>query len=348
MQYCGDFRTAYERDMELLQTPFVKVCVTAFFVFLLAWPFLVKSAFLWITLQILIAAIGAVGLNILTGFTGQISLGQGAFLGVGAYTSAYITAKLGLSFWVGVPAAGLVTATAGMVFGIPSLRLKGLYLAIATLASQFILEWVFLRWESVTGGSYGIVIPRPSVGGYVFESDRSYYYIVLLIGAAMILFAANLMRTRTGRAFMAVRDHYISAEIMGIHLFKYRILSFAISSFYAGVAGALYGHSLRFVSSEQFNIEVSIVYLAMIIIGGLGSILGSIYGAVFMILLPKLLTIVTTKIAVTVPGIAELATAMEQGIFGVIIIVFLIFEPDGLAHRWKMVKAYWKLYPFSY
>jgi len=348
MQYCGDFRTAYERDMELLQTPFVKVCVTAFFVFLLAWPFLVKSAFLWITLQILIAAIGAVGLNILTGFTGQISLGQGAFLGVGAYTSAYITAKLGLSFWVGVPAAGLVTAMAGMVFGIPSLRLKGLYLAIATLASQFILEWIFLRWESVTGGSYGIVIPRPSLGGYVFESDRSYYYIVLLIAAAMILFAANLMRTRTGRAFMAVRDHYISAEIMGINLFKYRILSFAISSFYAGVAGALYGHSLRFVSSEQFNIEVSIVYLAMIIIGGLGSILGSIYGAVFMILLPKLLTIVTAKIAVSIPRIAELATAMEQGIFGVIIIVFLIFEPDGLAHRWKMVKAYWKLYPFSY
>jgi len=348
MQYCGDFRTTYERDMELLQTPFVKVCVTAFFVFLLAWPFLVKSAFLWITLQILIAAIGAVGLNILTGFTGQISLGQGAFLGVGAYTSAYITAKLGLSFWVGVPAAGLVTAMAGMVFGIPSLRLKGLYLAIATLASQFILEWIFLRWESVTGGSYGIVIPRPSLGGYVFESDRSYYYIVLLIAAAMVLFAANLMRTRTGRAFMAVRDHYISAEIMGINLFKYRILSFAISSFYAGVAGALYGHSLRFVSSEQFNIEVSIVYLAMIIIGGLGSILGSIYGAVFMILLPKLLTIVTAKIAVIVPGIAELATAMEQGIFGVIIIVFLIFEPDGLAHRWKMVKAYWKLYPFSY
>jgi branched-chain amino acid transport system permease protein len=348
MQYCGDFRTAYERDMELLQTPFVKVCVTAFFLFLLAWPFLVKSGFLWITLQILIAAIGAVGLNILTGFTGQISLGQGAFLGVGAYTSAYITAKLGLSFWVGVPAAGLVTAMAGMVFGIPSLRLKGLYLAIATLASQFILEWIFLRWESVTGGSYGIVIPRPSLGGYVFESDRSYYYIVLVIAAAMILFAANLMRTRTGRAFMAVRDHYISAEIMGINLFKYRILSFAVSSFYAGVAGALYGHSLRFVSSEQFNIEVSIVYLAMIIIGGLGSILGSIYGAVFMILLPKLLTIVTTKIAVSIPGIAELATALEQGIFGVIIIVFLIFEPDGLAHRWKMVKAYWKLYPFSY
>jgi branched-chain amino acid transport system permease protein len=348
MHYCGDFRTTYEKDMELLQTPATRVCVTAFFLFLLLWPQMVKSEYLWLTMQTIIAAIGAVGLNILTGYTGQISLGQGAFLGVGAYTSAYVTAKMGLPFWIGVPAAGAVTALAGMVFGIPSLRLKGLYLAIATLASQFILEWVFLRWEPVTGGSYGIVIPRPSLGGYVFESDRSYYYIVLLVATVMILFAANLMRTKTGRAFMAVRDHYISAEIMGINLFKYRILSFGISSFYAGVAGALYGHSLQFVSSEQFSIHVSVVYLAMIIIGGLGSILGSIYGAVFMMLLPKLLTVATTKLALTFPRVAELAIALEQGIFGAIIIAFLIFEPDGLAHRWKMAKAYWKLYPFSY
>src|SRR5512141_2616730 len=270
-----------------------------------ASPFLVKGESRWIALQILIAVIGAVGLNILTGFTGQISLGQGAFLGVGAYTSAYLTAKMGLSFWVGGPAAGLVTAMAGMVFGVPSLRLKGLYLAIATLASQFILEWIFVRWEPVTGGSYGIAIPRPVIGSYSFESDRSYYYIVLAFTVAMTLFATNLIRTRTGRAFMAVRDHYISAEIMGINIFKYRILSFAVSSFYAGVAGALYGHSLRFVSSEQFNIGVSIVYLAMIIIGGLGSILGSIYGAVFMILLPKLLTVVTTQLGTSFPRMAE-------------------------------------------
>jgi len=348
MHYCGDFRTTYQKDMEILQTPFVKVCVTAFFVFLLVWPFLVTGDYLWITLQILIASIGAVGLNILTGFTGQISLGQGAFLGVGAYTSAYITAKLGLSFWVGVPAAGLVTAMAGMVFGIPSLRLKGLYLAIATLASQFILEWIFIRWEPVTGGSYGITIPRPTIADFTFATDRSYYYIVLFIAAAMILFATNLVRTKTGRAFMAVRDHYISAEIMGINLFKYRILSFGISSFYAGVAGALFGHSLKYVSSEQFNIEVSIVYLAMIIIGGLGSILGSLFGAVFMILLPKLLSALTVSVSADFPAVARLAIAFEHGIFGLIIIMFLIFEPDGLAHRWKMVKAYWKLYPFSY
>lgn len=348
MEFCGDFRTSYEKDMEILRTPVAKGFVCTVLVLLLVWPLVASGDYLWLTMQILIAVVGAVGLNILTGYTGQISLGHGAFLGVGAYTSAVITAKMGLPFWIGVPAAGVVTALAGMVFGIPSLRLKGLYLAIATLASQFILEWVFLRWESVTGGSFGIVIPRPSFGTFVFESDRSYYYVVLVITAAMVLFAANMMRTKTGRAFMAVRDHYISAEIMGIHLFKYRILSFAISSFYAGVAGALYAHSLRYVSSEQFDIHVSIVYLAMIIVGGLGSILGAIYGAVFMMLLPKLLTVVTTRLAVPFPGVAEIANALEQGVFGAIIILFLIFEPDGLARRWKTVKAYWKVYPFSY
>src|SRR5512140_3124606 len=178
MQYCGDFRTTYEKDVKIFETPFVKICMGFLGVALLALPFLVKGEYLWIAMQIAIAVIGAVGLNVLAGFTGQISLGQGAFLGVGAYTSAFLTAKMGLSFWVGVPAAGLVTAMAGMVFGVPSLRLKGLYLAIATLASQFILEWIFLRWEPVTGGSYGIAIPRPVIGSYSFESDRSYYYIV--------------------------------------------------------------------------------------------------------------------------------------------------------------------------
>ncbi len=348
MQYCGDFRTTYEKDVKIFQTPFIKICMGFLGVALLALPFLIKGEYLWIVLQILIAVIGAVGLNILTGFTGQISLGQGAFFGVGAYTSAYITAKMGLSFWIGVPAAGLMTAMAGMVFGIPSLRLKGLYLAIATLASQFILEWVFLRWEPVTGGSYGIAIPRPVIGSFSFESDRSYYYIVLAFAVVMTLFATNLIRTKTGRAFMAVRDHYISAEIMGISLYKYRLLSFGISSFYAGVAGALFGHALKFVSSEQFNIGVSIVYLAMIIIGGLGSIIGSIFGAVFMILLPKILSVITTSVSADFPSLAKLAISFEDGIFGLIIVLFLIFEPDGLAHRWRLIKAYWKLYPFSY
>lgn len=348
MEYCGDYRTTYEKDIAILKTPLRKAMTAFLGIALCVLPSMLGGEYLWVVMQILIAIIGAVGINILTGFTGQISLGQGAFLGVGAYASAFLTVKVGIPFWFAVPAAGLITFCVGMVFGIPSLRLKGLYLAIATLASQFILEWVFLRWVPVTGGSFGITVARPTLLGFSFDSDQSYYYIVLFAVVLLVLFAVNLMRSRTGRAFMAVRDHYISAEIMGINLFHYKLLSFGISSFYAGVAGALYGHSLRFVSSEQFNIEISVIYLAMIIIGGLGSVLGSILGAIFMTLLPKILTVLTSQAAAFWPVLESKVGSIESGVFGLIIIMFLIFEPDGLAHRWRLVKAYWKLYPFSY
>ncbi|RMG61362.1 MAG: branched-chain amino acid ABC transporter permease [Deltaproteobacteria bacterium] len=348
MHYCGDYRTTYEQDSRIFQTGFVRFWFALFMGFMLVFPFVATNYLLSLMIQILIAVIGAVGLNLLTGFTGQISLGHGAFLGVGAYTTGVLTTKLGVPFWVSLPAAGLMAAFIGMFVGIPSLRLKGLYLAIATLASQFILEWIFLRWEPVTGGSYGMILDRPKIGSFVFEADKYYYFIVLAVTVAAVLFAKNLVRTRTGRAFMAVRDHYISAEIMGIDIFKYKLLSFGISSFYAGIAGALMGHYLMFISSEQFTILVSIQYLAMIIIGGLGSIIGSIYGAVFMVLLPEVLTLITSKLSWIYPNISDFILSIQDGVFGLIIVLFLIFEPDGLAHRWNLIKAYWKLYPFSY
>ncbi len=348
MHYCGDYRTSYREDMKIFQTPFVRFWIFSFLILLIVFPFISSNYMLSILLQILIAVIGAVGLNILTGFTGQISLGHGAFIGIGAYTSGIITTKLGLPFWIALPFGGIMAAFIGMFVGIPSLRLKGLYLAIATLASQFILQWVFLRWEPVTGGSYGMILSRPSLGSLSFDSDKYYYFIVLAIAVVSVLFATNLMRTRTGRAFMAVRDHYISAEIMGINIFSYKLLAFGISSFYAGIAGSLMGHYMMFISSEQFNIGVSIKYLAMIIVGGLGSVLGSIYGAVFMVLLPEVLTLVTSKLAWIYPNISDFILSIQDGVFGLIIVLFLIFEPDGIAHRWRMIKAYWKLYPFSY
>ncbi len=348
MHYCGDYRTSYREDSRIFQTNFVRFWMALFFAFMIVLPFISTNYILSLVIQILIAVIGSVGLNLLTGFTGQISLGHGAFLGVGAYTSGIITVKLGLPFWLALPCAGLMAALIGMFVGIPSLRLKGLYLAIATLASQFILEWIFLRWEPVTGGSYGMILDRPAIGSFVFDADKYYYFIVLAVTVAAVLFATNLVRTRTGRAFMAVRDHYISAEIMGIDIFRYKLLAFGISSFYAGVAGALMGHYLMFISSEQFTILVSIQYLAMIIIGGLGSILGSIYGAIFMVLLPEVLTIITSKLSWIYPNISDFILSIQDGVFGLIIILFLVFEPDGIAHRWNLIKAYWKLYPFSY
>ncbi len=348
MHYCGDYRTSYKQDMRIFQTPFIRVWMALLLLLLILFPFVASNYMLSILIQILIAVIGAVGLNILTGFTGQISLGHGAFIGIGAYTSGIITTKLGLPFWLALPCGGLMAAFIGMFVGIPSLRLKGLYLAIATLASQFILEWIFLRWEPLTGGSYGMILTRPAVGSFSFDRDSYYYFIVLAITIVAVLFATNLVRTRTGRAFMAVRDQYISAEIMGINIFKYKLLAFGVSSFYAGIAGSLMGHYLMFISSEQFNIGVSIKYLAMVIVGGLGSILGAIYGAVFMVLLPEVLTLVTSKLSWVYPNISDFILSIQDGVFGLIIVFFLIFEPDGIAHRWQLIKAYWKLYPFSY
>jgi branched-chain amino acid transport system permease protein len=295
-----------------------------------------------------IAVVGAVGINIVTGFTGQISLGQGAFLGVGAFTCAFLQSRYNMPFWAAMPAAGLVTAFVGVIFGMPSLRLKGLYLAIATLAAQFILEYLFLHLEPITGGSNGVMFSPPKFGSFELDTDFRKYYLIMTVAILGVLFAVNLFRSKDGRAFVAVRDHYLSAEIMGIHLFQYRLLSFAVSSFYVGIAGCLWGMYTQYITPEHFTINESINYLAMIIIGGLGSVLGAIFGAIFMTLVPQLLTIGAGELAGILPAAGDLIVSLKQGIFGMIVILFLIFEPDGMAHRWRLIKAYWKLYPFSY
>ena len=253
-----------------------------------------------------------------------------------------------LPFWIAMPMAGLTAAAVGMVFGLPSARLKGLYLAIATLAAQFILQYVFMHLDAVTGGSNGVPSPPPEIGSFAFDGDRSKYYLTITVAVSAVLFTTNLIRSRNGRAFIAVRDHHLSAEIMGVNLFKYRLLSFSVSAFYAGIAGSLWGMYTGYLSAEQFTIMESINYLAMIIIGGLGSVIGSIFGAIFMTLLPQVLTVGTGALAQVFPKIGFLIMSLKDGVFGIIVILFLIFEPDGLAHRWRMIKAYWKLYPFSY
>ncbi|MBI5015935.1 MAG: branched-chain amino acid ABC transporter permease [Deltaproteobacteria bacterium] len=346
--HCGDFRQTYKDDMKVLPTRFVQVWVAAFLVLLYVFPLLASNYLISMATTIGIAVIGALGINIVTGFTGQISLGQGAFLGVGAFACSYYMREFHMPFWIAMPAAGLTTAAVGMVFGLPSARLKGLYLAIATLAAQFILEYLFMHMDFFTGGSNGISSPAPEFRGFTFESDRSKYYLTISVAVIAVLFAVNLLRSRDGRAFVAVRDHYLSAEIMGVHLFKYRLLSFSVSAFYAGIAGSLWGIYTGYITAEHFTIHESINYLAMIIIGGLGSVLGAIYGAIFMTLLPQLLTVGTGAMANIFPKIGFLIMSFKDGIFGLIVILFLIFEPDGLAHRWRLIKAYWKLYPFSY
>lgn len=345
---CGEFRVNYREDMAIYKIPRVRYRVFAIIAFFAVFPFLFSEYTVGLATLCGIAAIGAIGLNILTGFTGLISIGVGAFLGVGGYTSAILTTKLGLSFWIALPLAGVITALVGALFGIPSLRLKGLYLAMATLAAQVIILFVISRWDSLTGGTAGLVLERPSIGGYALYSETGYYYLMLAVLLFTTIFAMNLFRSRVGRAFVAVRDRDVAAEVMGIDLFKYKVLAFAVSSFFVGIAGALLGHYTMIVSPELYSIQVSIEYLAMILVGGLGSVLGSIYGAVFITLLPVVLRSIIEVLSAFFPELDAVFAGLREVVFGGIIILFLIYEPEGLAKMWRNIKDYFKLWPFSY
>ncbi|MBO8163758.1 MAG: branched-chain amino acid ABC transporter permease [Brevibacillus sp.] len=345
---CGEFCTSYRADMALYKIPRIRYRVYGVLFLFLMLPWFVSEYATSLATLCAIASIGAIGLNILTGFTGQISIGVGAFLGVGGYTSAVLTTTWGLSFWIALPLAGLVTALVGALFGIPSLRLKGLYLAMATLAAQVIILYTINHWDGLTGGTGGMILARPTLGGFSFDSEMSYYYLTLTILVGAFIFTSNLFRTRTGRAFIAVRDRDLAAEVMGINLFRYKVLAFAISSFFVGLAGALMGHYTMVISPEHFDIGVSIEYLAMILIGGLGSVVGSIFGAVFITLLPVVLRELIDIVTVYLPQATEHFGALRQMIFGAIVIVFLIYEPEGLAKMWRNFKDSCKLWPFSY
>jgi branched-chain amino acid transport system permease protein len=345
---CGEFRISYREDMALYKVPRIRYRVYAILALFLLMPWVVSPYVTSLAILCAIASIGAIGLNLLTGFTGQISIGVGAFLGVGGYTSAVLTSTLGVSFWLSLPAAGIVTALVGALFGIPSLRLKGLYLAMATLAAQVIILYAINHWDALTGGTGGMILGRPSLGSFTFESETSYYYLTLAVLVATFVFASNLFRSRAGRAFVAVRDRDLAAEVMGINLFRYKVLAFATSSFFVGIAGALMGHYTMVISPEHFDIGVSIEYLAMILIGGLGSVVGSVFGAVFLTLLPVLLREIIEFTANYLPHVTQYFGALRQIIFGAIIISFLVYEPEGLAKMWRNVKDTCKLWPFSY
>jgi len=333
--------------MKMFRTTGAKIRMLLLVLFILLFPLFLSNYVIGLLTLCAIASVGAIGLNILTGFTGQISIGVGAFLGVGGYTAAILTSTLGLSFWIALPLAGVMTAVIGGLFGIPSLRLKGLYLAIATLAAQFIILFVISRWTSLTGGTAGMVLSRPTIGGYSLSTNTGYYYLCIIILIITVLYATNLIRTRTGRAFLAVRDRDMAAQIMGINLFKYKVMAFAISSFFVGIAGALLAHYTMIVSPEFYSIQVSINYLAMILIGGLGSVLGSILGALFITLLPVGLDIGIGFLTAYMPDLYQMLSALKEFVFGAVIILFLIFEPGGLARMWNNIKNYFRLWPFS-
>jgi branched-chain amino acid transport system permease protein len=344
----GVFFSSYEQDMALRRLPLQKLRLGLFALVLVIFPFVASNYWLNLANQIAIATIGAIGLNILVGYTGQISLGQGAFMAIGAYSAALMTVRLGFPFWLAIPAAALMTAAIGLLFGLPSLRLKGLYLAIATLAAQQIVEWVITHWTGLTGGTEALVVPAPTLFGERLNTDFRFYWIGVSLAALTALVTANLFRTRVGRAFVAIRDQDIAASAIGVNVFRYKLLAFSVSSFFVGLSGALIANYRTIVTWERFTIETSIQYLAMIIIGGLGTINGSFFGAALIVLLPAIISTAGRSLQDTAPAIAQLLPYVQQGIFGLIIVMFLVLESEGLARLWRNVKDYFRVWPFSY
>src|SRR6202521_2201005 len=349
----GVFKTSYAADMALYPLPIARWAVAAFAgLFISIVPLTLGEYYVSILNLILIAILGPLGLNILVGYTGQISIGHGAFMSVGAYTAANLVVRLGAPFWVTIPAGGLMAALIGAVVGIPSLRIKGIYLAIATLAAQLIIEWTINHVPAISGGvQASIQVPRPSFFGVQLKSQTQLYMFLMAFAVLAIVGTSNLVRSRIGRAFVAVRDQDIAAEIIGISTFHYKLWAFAISSFYAGVTGVLYTYYLGIANYEQFQIGVSIDYLAMIIIGGLGSILGSIFGAFFVTLLPIVIRYAMEAVSgvfLSQATVLNLIPNLRLMLFGILIIFFLIVEPDGLNRLWRNIRSYFRVWPFAY
>ena len=338
----------YAQDMAIFRTKTHWALLLALFVILFTAPLYCGNYWLSVANLIGITIIAATGLNILTGYCGQLSIGHAGFIAVGAYTSAVLTNRLELPFLVGLICAGLTAGLIGMIFGIPSLRVKGFYLAISTIAAQFIIIWVINHWTSVTGGFMGISVPPASIGGITFISQSSQFYLIMVITLLVVFLAKNLARTRAGRAFVAIRDNDLAAQVMGINLFRYKLLAFFIGCFLAGIAGSLLAHWIGFMNAENFTLMDSILYIGMIIIGGLGTTTGPIFGVIFIRMLQQGITFIAPVLESTFDLPAGFTTGIGPMVFGLAIVLFLILEPRGLAHRWQLFKASYRLWPFSY
>ena len=340
----GTLKESYVADAALFDSRTQKVWLGIAAALLLLFPFIASDYWLYLACLVSINVASATGLNILTGYTGLVSLGQAAFMGLGAYTVAILQLRWGTPFLFNILAGGVVAMLGGLVVGIPSLRVKGLYLAIATIAASFIAHFVFAN-SAFTGGTGGLTVPPASLFGLLLDTSFRLYWVIVPVTVLMLLGTANLFRTRVGRAFIAIRDRDISAEVLGIPLLRYKLLSFGLSSFYAGVAGGLWAYFFRVVTPESFPLLMSIFFLAAIIVGGMGTVLGGILGATFMTMVPELLKLVVDLL----PGGNELTVFLSPVrtlLFGVLIIGFLVFEPHGLAEVWRRVRRFFHLWPF--
>lgn len=340
-------KVSYKQDMVLFQNLWVKTWLVILILLMIILPFIMNRYQLSILNEMGIATIGALGLNLLIGYTGQISLGHGAFVAIGAYTSGLLTGKLGIPFIISLPLSGLMAALLGLIVGIPSLRLKGLYLALGTLAFGFVIEYILFHWN-ITQGDLGMAVKRISVGEFQIKTQRQFFYLITALAVLAVVCTKNIVRSKIGRSFIAIRDRDMAAEAMGISLAKYKIMAFGLSSFYAGIAGCLTAHYNRWIVPGSFDISLSIAFIAMIIMGGLGTVLGSVLGAILITGIPHAIVYIVDLLKDAYPALSGFIVDFKLGIFGIIIVGTLLFEPAGLYGIYRRTKVYWKTWPFKY
>ncbi|MCX7960002.1 MAG: branched-chain amino acid ABC transporter permease [Burkholderiales bacterium] len=334
------FKTSYAQDLRLFQHGGQVFWYGLLLAALFSAPAWAGEYLMTQLVFVAIYSLVGFGLMMLTGFTGQVSLGHAAFLAVGAYTEAILAAR-GVPIFVSIPAAAALAAAVGVVVGLPALRLKGIYLAIATLAFNVIVEEIAARWESVTNGNAGMPVAPVTLFGHELEPDRGFYYLCLLLAVAACLACINLLRSPTGRAFVAIRDSEVSASCMGVNLAMYKTISFAFSAALTGVAGALYAHKVGFISPEQFSLLVSIELITIVILGGVGFLHGAVLGAAFVIVLPQAIAVAKDFLPPTMAP-----SGLQAVVFGIVLILVIIFEPMGLYGRWLKIRTWFELFPF--
>ena len=349
MRPCGTFDESYSQDMAICRTRFQWVMLILGLVLLFAVvPFFGYSWLNFINLAA-IFIVATLGLQIIMGYCGLVSIGHMAFIAVGAVVTASLTHHLGWSWIAALPVAVIVTALVGLVFGLPTFRIKGFYIALSTMAAHFIIIWVIVHGGEVTGGDSGLSVPPPAFGNIVIDSEGSFFYFNMIFLVLMTFLAKNLVRMKLGRAFIAIRDNDIAAEFMGINIFRYKLIAFVIGSAFAGVAGALLAPYYGFILADSFPFVESIWFIGYIIIGGVGSITGVYFGVIFFMVLKQLVLLGGPMVVVAFPAIGMgVVASLLKMLFGLVIILFLIFEPRGLYHRWEVVKSSIRLWPFPY
>ncbi len=334
------FKTSYNDDIRLMKHGGYLFWYALLLIAAFSAPLVLDDFYIGELALVVIFAIAGLGLMVLVGYSGQVSLGHAAFLAIGAYTNALLI-QAGTPFLIAFPVAGVVTALSGALISLPANRMTGLYLAIATLAFAIIVEQILVRWESVTGGFQGVAVDAPDLFGYQLWNPWEFYLLCLVVLILVILGVLNILRSPTGRAMVAIRDSEVSAQSMGVNIAKYKTVAFSISAGITGLAGALMGHKFNYLSPDTFNIIISVQLLLMVVVGGLGSVHGAIYGAIFVGALPQFLALARDILP---PAIAQ-TPGLEPGIFGLIMVLFILFEPLGLYGRWRKIKLYFDIFP---